>query len=342
MLEKKRDSSVLIELLNQLPDFCQDYFIGRKNERALSTRIGYARDLSHFIDWMIANHREFCRFDGKKTQIRPSDFSLITATDIDKFIEIYSDEHSIRATARTRSAISSFYKYLTDTLRAVDYNPVSGAQKIKIPEKDYVIFLTSDEQEKLLNTIRFGAGLTPREQTWHKHYEKRDLAMIFLFLDTGMRVSEINGIDNGDLDLNECSVVVTRKGGKQSKIYFSDESAEYIQDYLDEKQITSPLFCGPKEPLFITLKGSRLAIRQIQEIVPKYVAAALPEKAGTISPHKLRSSFAMEFYRVEKDILALQQRMGHTSLNTTNIYAKAFESVSHRTRNWRKDINEDS
>ena len=111
MLEKKRDSSVLIELLNQLPDFCQDYFIGRKNERALSTRIGYARDLNHFIDWMIANHREFCRFEGKKTQIRPSDFSLITATDIDKFIEIYSDEHSIRATARTRSAISSFYKY---------------------------------------------------------------------------------------------------------------------------------------------------------------------------------------------------------------------------------------
>ena len=339
MLEKKRDSSVLIDLVDELPEFCQDYFIGRKNERALSTRIGYARDLNHFIDWMIQNHCEFCRFEGKKRQIKASDFSLISATDIDKFIEIYSDEHSIRATARTRSSISSFYKYITDTLRAIDYNPVPGSQKIKIPPKDYVIYLTSDEQEKLLNTIRFGTGLTDRQKAWHKHYEKRDLAMIFLFLDTGMRVSEVNGIDNGDVDLNECSVVVTRKGGKQSKIYFSDESAEYLQEYIYEKQITTPLSCGPRDPLFVTLKGDRLAIRQIQEIVPKYVDAALPEKAGTISPHKLRSSFAMEYYRAERDILALQQRMGHASLNTTNIYAKAFESVANRTRNWRKDLD---
>ncbi|MBR1861667.1 MAG: tyrosine-type recombinase/integrase [Lachnospiraceae bacterium] len=338
MLEKKRDSSVLIELVDELPEFCQDYFIGRKNERALSTRIGYARDLNHFIDWMIQNHPYFNKLE--KRNIKPSDFGRISAYDMDKFIEIYSDRHQIRATARVRSAISSFYKYLTDTLRAVDYNPVSGAQKIKIPEKDYVIFLTSEEQQKLINTILYGTGLTPRQQAWHKHYEKRDLAMIFLFLDTGMRVSELNGIDNGDLDLNECSVIVTRKGGKQSKIYFSDESAEYIQDYLDEKQIVTPLSCGPKEPLFVTLKGERLAIRQIQEIVPKYVNAALPEKAGTISPHKLRSSFAMEFYRVERDILALQQRMGHSSLNTTNIYAKAFESVANKTRNWRKNIDE--
>lgn len=340
MLEKKRDSSVLIALMDELPEFCQDYFIGRKNERALSTRIGYARDLNHFIDWMIANHPYFCTLE--KRHIKPSDFGRISASDMDKFLEIYSDEHQIKATARVRSAISSFYKYLTDTIRAVDYNPVSGAQKIKIPEKDYVIYLTSEEQQKLLNTILYGTGLSPRQLAWHKHYEKRDLAMIFLFLDTGMRVSELNGIDNGDLDLNECSVVVTRKGGKQSKIYFSDESAAYISDYLDEKQINVPLSCGPKEPLFVTNQGRRLTIRQIQEIVPKYVAAALPEKAGTISPHKLRSSFAMEFYRVERDILALQQRMGHTSLNTTNIYAKAFESASLRTRNWRKDIDDNN
>ncbi len=339
MREKKRDSSVLIALVDQMPDFCQDYFIGRKNERALSTRIGYARDLSHFIDWMILNHPHFCMLEKKK--ITPADFGYITATDMDKFIEIYSDEHEIRATARARSAISSFYKYLTDSIRAIDYNPVSGAQKIKIPEKDYVIYLTSDEQEKLLNTIRFGTGLSERQLSWHKHYAKRDLAFVYLFLDTGLRVSELNGIDNGDIDLAECSVVVTRKGGKQSKIYFSDESGEYIQDYLDEKQLATPLSCGPRDPLFVTLQGKRLSVRQIQEIVPKYVSASLPEKAGTISPHKLRSSFAMEFYRVERDILALQQRMGHSSLNTTNIYAKAFESVSHRTRNWRKDIKTD-
>jgi len=82
------------------------------------------------------------------------------------------------------------------------------------------------------------------------------------------------------------------------------------------------------------LKGTPVCVREIEKLTAKYVKAALPEKTG-ISPHKLRSSFAMEFYGETGDILTLQERMGHESLNTTNIYAKASKENIRSSRNWR-------
>ena len=88
-------------------------------------------------------------------------------------------------------------------------------------------------------------------------------------------------------------------------------------------------------PLFITLEGTRLSVREIQQMLKKYVKASL--NRSDISVHKLRSSFAMEFYKHEKNILVLQQRMGHKSMAATNIYARASdkEEAVKESRNWR-------
>lgn len=339
MKEKQSNSKVLLSLLERLPDFCDSFLIGRKNEREITTRINYAWDLIHFFDFLRDTHPFFC--DKEIKQIQATDMQQVSVADMDKFIEIYSDDHSQRTIARMKSSVSALYGFLSNTLGAVQNNPMLGAQKVKIPEKDFVVYLNREEQERMLNTIKFGNGLTGRTLALHDRYVKRDLAMVFLFLDTGLRVSEMNGIDNSDFDLHECSVIVRRKGGKISKVYFSDESAEYIRDYMEEKEVLLPMFCGRDYPFLITEKGNRLSVRQIEEIVPKYVSAALPEKKDHISPHKLRSSFALSFYMrpVEaggRDILALQRRMNHKSLQATNIYAKAADNVSKETRNWRQ------
>lgn len=339
MKEKQSSSKKLLELLQQLPDFCEQLFIGRKTERALSTRISYVRDLIKFFEFLQDTHPYFC--DKNVKEITAADMQQVSVSDMDKFIEIYNDDHSLRTVARMKASVSSMYEFLSKTMQAVQFNPMQGAQKIRLPEQDFVIYLNRDEQERLLNTIRHGDGLTGRTLALHHRYIKRDLAMIFLFLDTGLRVSEMQGIDNNDLDLEECSVVVRRKGGKLSKVYFSDESAEYIRDYLAEKSILLPVFSGRNDPFLITDQGNRLSVRQIENIIPKYVEAALPEKKDHISPHKLRSSFALSFYMRPaeeggRDILALQRRMNHKSLQTTNIYAKAADNVSKETRNWRK------
>jgi len=92
------------------------------------------------------------------------------------------------------------------------------------------------------------------------------------------------------------------------------------------------------DPLFVTLKQERLSIRAIQAMLEKYMNACLPEKADMISVHKLRSSFAMTYYRASNgDILSLQQRLGHKSISTTNVYAKASQLEMQRNRNWRNN-----
>lgn len=343
MKEKETVSTKLFNLLDSMPEFCQSFFVGRKNERALNTRLGYARDLYFFFDFLHDTHPYFCEMEIR--DMKPSDMAQVKAEDLDKFIEIYSENHAVKTIARMKSSISAMYSYLMNTLQAVQFNPALGAQKIKIPEKDFVIYLTPEEQNRLIQTIKFGTGMSDREKKWHGRFVKRDLAMIFLFLDTGLRVSELQGIDNHDFDLSECSVIVRRKGGSINKVYFSDEAAEYVRDYMEEKKAVLPLFNADSDPFVITEKGERLSIRQIQNIVPKYVNAAIPEKAGTISPHKLRSSFAMTFYQRDPkygghDLLMLQRRMNHKSITSTNVYAKAAENASRETRNWRESLSE--
>ena len=120
-------------------------------------------------------------------------------------------------------------------------------------------------------------------------------------------------------------------------MYFSDESKDYLREYLNLRENNGEIF---KEgtPLFVTLDGTRLSIREIQQMLKKYVKASL--QRSDISVHKLRSSFAMEFYKHEKNILVLQQRMGHKSMAATNIYARASdkEEAVKESRNWRSRL----
>ena len=339
MKEKKSNAEILYELVECLPDFCKGYLIVRANDRSMATRIGYARNLKTFFEYILKNVKYF---QGKSVKdILPSDMEKLSVEDLDLFIGIYSEDHEKPTIARMKSSISSMYQYLANTLRAISYNPVLGVQRVDVPKKDYVVYLNLQEQEQLLNTIIYGTGLTEREKSLHKRYVKRDLAMVFLLLDTGLRASELQGADNKDVDLSECSIIVTRKGGSINKVYFSDEAAEYLKDYMQEKERNLPLYNRPGDPLIISEKGTRLTVRQYENIVPKYVNAALPDRYGTINCHKLRSSFAMEFYMRDPqygghDILALQNRMNHKRLETTNIYAKAANNVSKETRNWRE------
>ena len=335
MKDKQLDSQKYISLINDLPECTHSYLMTGLSENTLTTKIAYARDIKYFLEFAVSYYPYFS--DKSIKEITFDDLEKITAEDINVYLFTMKDQGLGEKTrARKKSAISAMYNYMINSQRKMTYNPVSGSTKIRLPEKDFVIYLTREEQEKLLNTIRSGIGLSKGELAYHKHYKVRDLAVIFLFLDTGLRVSELSSINVKDLSLDDYTVVVQRKGrNKIQMIYYSDESAEYIKDYLEERKGRGDAFHGD-DPLFVTLEGNRLSVREIQNMVKKYVRAALPEKEHSISPHKLRSSFAMEFYRAsDKDILTLQKRMGHKSILTTNIYAKAADAEIKESRNWR-------
>ncbi|MBR3518004.1 MAG: tyrosine-type recombinase/integrase [Lachnospiraceae bacterium] len=331
MKEKRTNEEILIGLCRQLPEFAVDFLLTRDQERTSSTRVGYARDFLVFLEYLCGEFPE----EIETKDITPEHMDQVTPQDIDIFLTKYAKTHKPRVVSHMKTSISAFYTYLCYTMRQVEKNPCEGAQKIRIPQKDYVIYLTEEEQEKLLATIEGGVGLTEKQQVYHKFLKKRDIAIIFLFLDTGLRVSELCSLRIRNLDIRSHSLNVVRKRGKESQIFYSDKAGEYIMEYLQERKACRPHTYTPDSPLFLTLQNTPISLREVQSMVPKYVQAALPEKMQKISPHKLRSTFAMSFYAATHDILTLQARMGHESLTTTNIYVKAAKENIRNSRNWR-------
>lgn len=320
----------MFQLMDELPDCCSSFLMETATERSASTRLAYARDLGYFFDYLISYHPYFCEMEKKNITLQ--DLNEVKTVDINRFISVYSKTHGERTVARKKAAVSSFFAYLYNTLHAIQSNPVDGASRVKIHTKDFVVHLNLEEQEKLLNSVKYGIGLTPKQLALHPKYKKRDLALIMLFLDTGLRISEAHGIDLKDIDMDDCSIIVERKGGNLEKVYFGDATRDCIDEYLTDRRSIN--YCvSAEDPLFITRAGNRLSVRQIQEIVPKYFEASLPEKMDRITPHRLRASFAMTFYGETKNLLLLQKKMSHKSIMATNIYAKATDTESKDNRN---------
>ena len=144
--------------------------------------------------------------------------------------------------------------------------------------------------------------------------------------------------DIKDYNLEQCSVIVIRKGGDIQNVYYSDECAGCLREYFDSQTVRFALK-DDEFPAFTTSTGNRLGVRAVETLVKKYAGACFPEKKAILSPHKLRSSFAMSFYEASgNDILLLQKKLNHKSITTTNIYAKASQKADMESRNLLQDM----
>lgn len=331
-MEQKNKSSIterIIAYTDELPECCASFLLETGTAMAQTTRLEYAKELTAFFSHLISYNPHFCELGMQDVKI--DDVKMITSQDISRYLTLYKDNnHKERTTARKRASLSSFFSYLVAN-RQIDFNPVSAAVKVKVHQSDEVTHLDIKEQISLLDAVESGNYLDLNKQKYHDRYRLRDTALIMLLLDTGMRVSELRGIDIIDIDFDKCSAIVTRKGGNLQTIYFSDEVSGAIYEYVEERRLKYPDL-GPNDPLFTTLKGERLSVRAIEKLVKKYALSALPGKGDKITPHKMRSSFAMEYYDSTKDILALQRKLGHKNIAATNIYAKATDKKMQETR----------
>lgn len=334
-MAKTTPTEKLFELCDRLPDCCEPFLLETGTEMALSTRVAYARELLWFFEYLTSYCPLFCDKNVKDLMI--DDLKQITSQDISRYLTIYLDRnHKEHTVARKRATLSRFFNYMISNKR-LEFNPVSAATKVKVHQSDEVIHLTINEQVSFLADVDSGAELTKTQQTYHDRYRLRDTALITMLLDTGMRVSELCGIDIRDLDMDQASVLVTRKGGNLQTLYFSDETRDIVNEYIDSRRTKMPVL--PTDPLFVSLKGTRLSIRSVEKLVKKYAISSLPGK-DHISPHKMRSSFAMAYYEETRDILALQRKLGHKNLSTTNIYAKATEKKMQETRSVLGDLRD--
>ena len=144
---------------------------------------------------------------------------------------------------------------------------------------------------------------------------------------TGIRISELVGLNVSDLDFNINGFKVTRKGGNQSILYFSQEVADALIAYLNERSLDPSLDDEPA--LFLSLQKKRMSVRSVEKLVKKYAKLITPLKH--ITPHKLRSTYGTELYRETGDIYVVAEVLGHRDINTTKKHYAAISDDIKRS-----------
>ena len=228
---------------------------------------------------------------------------------------------------RKLSSLRSYFDYLFKAER-IKGNIAELVSLPKLHEKP-ILHLVSSEVERLLSVADDGTQLTESQQKFHQHTRKRDYAILMLFLGTGIRVSECVGIDVTDLDFQNNAVLVTRKGGNQVILYYPQEVANALRDYLAERKQMKPATKKDENALFLSLQRKRISQRAVQLMVKKYCSVAVPLKKK-MSPHKLRSTYATRLYHETEDIYLVADALGHADVNTTRRHYAAMSDQRRR------------
>lgn len=332
----------LNEILETLPDFVREFFIGIQMRTTVLTRLNYAYDLKIFFHYLT--EKKYRNLPVREIVL--ADIEKLTAFDIELYLDYlslytidgktYSCEE--KAKERKLSSLRSFFKYFfkKDKLSS---NVCVKVDLPKLHEKP-IIRLDSAEIEALLSEAENGKNLSPRQKHYQTLYSKRDSAILTLFLGTGIRVSELVGLNRSDFRLENNSFTVTRKGGNRTILYFSEEVRDALIAYLDwlDLQQTDNTDFGKKvrasrsDAMFFSNQGTRFSVRGIQMLVKKYSRIVTPLKH--ITPHKLRSTFGTSLYHETQDIYVVADVLGHSDVNTTKKhYAQMSEDIRKKAAN---------
>lgn len=318
------------EILEQLPPFCEDFFRGIETRTSTLTRLNYVYDLRIFFDFLTKK-----KFRGKAmTELTLEELESVTDTDIEIFLSYlsnysYGDKRlscDERAKARKLSSVRSMYKYFFNK-GLIETNQTSKVSTPKLHEKE-IIRLEGHEVSSLLDTAEYGDGLSPHASGYHEKTKIRDSAILTLFLGTGIRISELVGLNNESIDFSNNSFVVTRKGGNKAILYFSEEVGDALAAYLAQKE-NDPQIPPEEHALFLSLQYRRISVRAVENLVKKYAKIVSPLKK--ITPHKLRSTYGTALYRQTGDIYIVADVLGHRDVNTTRKHYAAITEDHRRS-----------
>ena len=279
--------------------------------RSVKTVFQYYHDLRTFSRYLL-----LCKDEQKYSNMDFSEIPFCDATD-ELLINVSSDDifdfisftantlkNEVSARQRKLSCIKSFYKYLKNILMLVDKNP---SESIDSPSKSKKLpkFLTLEESIRLLSSISGKNAV-------------RDYCIVTLFLNCGMRVSELVGINLSDLSDDLKTVNVTGKGSKERMLYLNDACTSAIEAYLKVRPTSAKL--SDRNALFISRNNNRLSVQMVQSLIYRHLKNAGLENRN-MSVHKLRHTAATLMYQHGKtDVRVLKDILGHEQLSTTQIY----------------------
>lgn len=279
--------------------------------KSLNTVAGYKVDLTMFFRFLII-YKGFCPGNTEIEEIKINDIDdnfikSIKLVDIFSFLSYVENQRNNSSYARARkvAAIRAFFRYLNTKTKVLDENPAADLETPKISKRNPV-YLTLEESKELINSV----------DEDNKH-PKRDLCIITLFLNCGLRLSELCSIDISRIKGDTLTVI--GKGNKERTVYLNKACLKAISDYLKERNLME-IMDDQKDALFISERKGRINKRTVEVIVKKYIGAAGLDRTK-YTPHKLRHTAATLMYKHGNvDIRSLQKILGHESISTTQIY----------------------
>ncbi|MBR6390353.1 MAG: tyrosine-type recombinase/integrase [Lachnospiraceae bacterium] len=323
----------LQELLQELPQPARDYIYEKQISSQPSTLVAYSYDLLMFFRFLKDRNPYFR--DKEISKINTDDLANLASEDIveyQRYLEFNmigeTHENGKKAIARKMSPLRGMFKYQYEH----EYIPKDPMVLVKLPhiKKDKnIVRMDNYEVRAILNAIEYGnSQMSDRQLTYCAKTRERDLAILTLMLNTGIRVSECAGLDVGDVDMIVNSLTIVRKGGAQDIIYFGDEVHKALETYINGERTTMIPEKGSETALFLSLKKQRISVDAIENLVKKYAKMVVPNKK--ITPHKLRSTYGTALYRETGDIRLVADVLGHENVNTTIDYYAAIDDEHKR------------
>lgn len=294
------------------PQLLCDYllYIDTVKNRAQKTVFEYSINLHEFLSFLVVE-KKLCKPD--KVDIRICDekfFQNVSLSDAYQYLSYCKNEKNNSSATRSRKviAIRQFFKYLSDNRHILKDNPMKALDTPK-KEKTLPKYLTLEQSINLLDAV-------------DGKNKERDYAILTIFLNCGLRLSELVGLNYTDIRSDK-SMRVFGKGSKERIIYLNDACLSAIESYMRVRPKD-----GVKDPkaLFLSNRLQRISTRTVQHIVDSFL-----EKSGLanmgLSTHKLRHTAATLMYQYgDVDVLVLKDILGHENLSTTEIYTHIADS----------------
>ena len=298
---------------DEMPELVQQYAMYLRNIRGLSAKTvnEYCMDLRTFFRFLKSRHISKPLDEIPVNDITLDDIRNIKTYDIFEFMNFVADERNNMSSTRQRksSSLKSFFKYLTVHEKLLDENPT---ENLTPPKKKKALphFLSLEQSIELLNAVDGPDA-------------ERDRCILTLFLNCGMRLSELVSINLTDVIQNNSTLRILGKGNKERIVYLNQACVDSIQQYLAVRPKDG---VKDRNALFLSNRGMRISPKTVQYIVKKYLSKIGLNGTG-YSVHKLRHTAATLMYRYGNvDIRVLQDILGHANLGTTEIYTHTSSS----------------
>lgn len=311
-------------MLREAPLIVREFlgYIGTIKGKSENTVEEYFRDLRTFFRYLKVQ-RGLVPPETPLTEIPILDVDMdmiesITLTDVFEYMNYLATERKNKAATRARKASSlrAFYGYLTNKVHKLEVNPLLELESPKI-KKSLPKYLTLEQSLELLNSVDGPDKI-------------RDYCILTLFLNCGMRLSELVSINLNDVRHHASTLRITGKGNKERLVYLNDACLKAIEEYLQVRPKDNLI---DREALFISRQRKRISPKTVQHLVKKYLGKIEFGGPG-YSVHKLRHTAATLMYQHgDVDIRVLKDILGHENLGTTEIYTHLSDKQMQQAAN---------